>query len=128
MENVHDRIRENDIVIAIDDQRIYSSRIRGREGTVKSVYYMGDEGVAVVEYSGFGLAKILTNDLIKIEVETVPTRSVSLSKARYNELTSKVMERVKSEVSDTHYDVLKVSAELLFNRLEALLFGEADNG
>lgn len=126
MENVNDRIRENDIVIAIDDQRIYSSRIRGREGVVKSVYYMGDEGVAVVEYSGYGLVKILTNDLIKIEVETVSTSSVNLSKERYKELTSKVMERVKSEVSDTHYDVLKVSAELLFNRLEALLFGEVE--
>ena len=89
---------------------------------------MGDEGVAVVEYSGYGLVKVLTKDLVKIEVETVPTRSVSLTRKQYHELTSKVMEREKFDVSDTHYDVLTVSAELLFNRLDDLLFGEAYNG
>lgn len=124
MENVNDRIRENDVVILIDSNDIYSHQIRGKEGTVKSVYYMGDEGLALVEYSRYGLVKILTKDLIKIE----PVNSVNLTRERFNEFTSKVMERESFDVSDTHYDVLKVSAELLFNRLEALLFGEADNG
>ena len=125
---LYEKIQENDTVIAIDDHRIYSSRIRGREGLVKSVYYMGDEGVAVVEYPGYGLVKILTNDLIKIEVETIPVPSVSLTKDMYHELTSKVMDRKTFDVSDTHYDLLEVSAELIFKRLEALLFGEGDNG
>lgn len=128
MENVNDRIRENDTVVAINDREIYPQFVNKLEGVVQSVYYMGNEGVAVVKYPGYSLVKILTSDLIKIEEETVPSRSVKLTKERYTELTSNVMERLKSEVSDTHYDVLKVSAELLFSRLEALLFGEADNG
>lgn len=129
MENVNDRIRENDKVIAIDDSGIYPPEISKIEGTVQSVYYMGNDGVAIVNYpGGIGLVKVLTNDLIRVEIETetLPS-SVKLTKERYKELTSKVMERESFDVSDTHYDLLKVSAELLFNRLEALLFGEADN-
>lgn len=89
-------------------------------GVIEHIYPGISEKIAIVNFPT-GRRKVLLDDLV------VVTDAVTLTRERFHELTEKVLDRESLEISEGAYEMLATSAELIFQRLESLLFG-GENG
>lgn len=92
-----------------------------RPGTVETI---ADSLVGTIAIVRFGdlLEKVLISDLKKVDENTIITR------AEFYDLKEKILERDTYDMDDTQYEIISISADLIFKRLESLLFGVGDNG
>lgn len=85
-------------------------------GVIEHIYPGIHERVAIVNFPT-GRRKMLLDELV------VVTDAVTITRDKFYELTEKVLDRESLEISDGAYEMLATSAELIFKRLESLLFG-----
>ena len=105
--------------IKIGDSVVTDLREMGNESGV--VEYISPEGVAIVRV---GERKLK----IRLEHLKPDDNSVTLTRKEFNRIIAQLMHEDNfSELTENSYAILKASSELIFARLEAMLFG-GDNG
>ncbi len=110
------RFREGDRVVINPIKNSDNNEL----GTIEHIYNAPGEQLAIVNFPS-GKRKMLLSDLV------AKTDSVILTRERFHEIAEKVLDRESLEISDDTYELYTASAELIFSRMESLLFG-GDNG
>lgn len=103
-----------------EGDRVVLKNQNDARGVIERIYPAVNDSVAIVNFPD-GKRKVLLDDL------TVVTDAVTLTPEKFRELTEKVLDRESLEISEDSYAILRASSELIFKRLESLLFG-GDNG
>ena len=105
--------------VKVGDRVISDLREMGKESGV--VEYISPEGVTIVRV---GERKLK----IRLEHLKPDDNSVTLTRKEFTRITAQLMHEDNfSELTEDSYALLKASSELIFVRLEAMLFG-GDNG
>lgn len=108
--------------VKVKNTGAYASELTVLIGTVERISRSIMSDIAIVDYGRNGKAKILVEDL------TVCDKSVTLTRDRFNELKHQVIDRDSFDKEDERYQVINICGNLILDRLELLLFEEANNG
>lgn len=85
-------------------------------GTVETIAESTVGTIAIVRFNN-SLEKLLLSDLKKVD------ERVSITRDELNDFKEKILDRDTYDMEDNSYEIIKVSAELIFKRLDSLLFG-----
>lgn len=109
-------------MINVGDKVVYKSRNFSEiPGTVETISDSAVGAIAIVRFRD-SLEKVLISDLKKVE------ERVSINRGELYDIKEKILERDTYDMDDTQYEIISISADLIFKRLESLLFGAGDNG
>lgn len=85
-------------------------------GQLETICDFTNGRIGLVRVDG-NLIKVLVSDLERVE------ETVTLTRAEFDDYKRQILDRDTFDMEDTSYEIIKVSAELIFKRLESLLFG-----
>lgn len=88
----------------------------GSPGTVETIAESAGGTIALVRFKD-RLEKVVIDYLTKVDDRASITRS------EFYDLKEKILERDTYDMDDTQYEIISISADLIFKRLESLLFG-----
>lgn len=112
-------------MIEVGDRVCFNSdkfpNFKSTPGTVETISESAIGTIAIVRFKD-KLEKVLIGDLKKVD------ERASITRAEFYDLKEKILERDTYDMDDTQYEIISISADLIFKRLESLLFGVGDNG
>lgn len=86
---------------------------------IRIMNYPNGLNIAVVRFPNNTLQKVLLSDLEKVD----DSIEVTLTLEKLNELKEKILDKNSVELEGTNYEILRLTGELIFKRLESELFG-----